>query len=1501
MITENLSTLKIYQLTQEQFDEKVASNNIDPNALYMTPDEEVDLSEYAKTEHINSNYETKSDASSKLAEAKSYADSAASTVKNDLLNGAGAAYDTLKELGDLINENNNALDALETVASGKADKEHTHDEYALKTDVENIDTAKDWDQNDSTAEDYIKNRTHWMEYELEELLTSVTVDIGEDGEGAYETDITLVEGEKYVVEFEDKSYICTAKTFTAPDGPETITYIGNSMMINGINLYDYPFILCTGNIPGTEGMIIVAKVDISTGELLTSTDVTFSLTHLAVKEVHKLDSRYIPNSDWNAKESEPGYILNRTHWVDAKLEELIPETTFITAELDGPATLSEDPSIILIEGETYVVKLNNVEYELVCANQNIEEISALMLVDETNGFAICYAPEGSDFANMLGVTGLFMEYNPEIEEAVISVFHKKEEIHHLDQKYIKDMYYSEFKDILPEIEFQVSEEGEVFELGHSIGLEEGKTYQVNWGGTIYNCKCKAITEGEITGFILGSLDVLIYGDLTKMVEPFIIMDTPFENTSGIISLDENPTNTISISLNHVNKLDNKYLDLDWLPTIKKEETFIIKDAMPNSNGFYADLTMDMLVANDTYNIYLNGINFQTTAKSCQTNLGAGPSDVIILGNPSTLNMQEEGGIGNIEDQEDSGEPFTLVVGFVQGLGNIALLMDREANSVRGVSLSISQTNITINKLPNEYLDLAWLPVMLPSEELFYETTVNNTASIKAVTDFDWSALLLGEQVVVYYNEQRYELEVKSYANAYNYIGNLGGQTSIDGAIDTGEPFVIYSANYTGANTIFDLEENATVKVYKLSTNNLVPNKIPVEFLPDDIGGSSSITKVSELENDIGYITKDEIPSEYAKISDIPTGVSQLTNDTGYITSAVSDLVNYYNKSETYSQEEINNKISAIPKFTISVVTALPTENISETTVYLMTSGDETNNLYTEYIYANGKWEILGRQELDLSGKADKATTLAGYGITDGVTKYDLEVMHRNSYLVNGSNPGSLRSIVSAKEDDSYEIGSSATSFGDSTKASGNGSFVNGYNSIASGEYSYAEGWFTESTNKASHAEGYYTNATGPYSHAEGEGATSLGQGSHAEGYYSEAHGDWSHTEGRRAFAIGTASHAEGHSNMASYTITSEDFSEITDPITINGNTAYGNYSHVEGNGNLAYGLASHAEGDFVKAFGTASHAEGILTKAIGNNSHAEGSQTKALGVNSHAEGVVTQANGDSSHAEGYNTWATGNYSHSEGQITHARGLNSHAEGFDTYADSDNQHVQGKSNIVDYRGKYAHIVGNGAEDENGTITRSNAHTLDWSGNAEFAGDVKANACGGENPISLIDIDNTTKNIQSQLNNKANNVHGIYFGRCESSASTVGKIVDLDDPTGFELVPGAVIAVKFTATNGASDPTLNVNNTGAKPMFRYGSTRVSTGTSTTGWRPGSVQFFIYDGVGWVRDFWENSTYTLSTFSVNATAEELNYCSGVTSNIQTQLDSKPTIQLTIWEEND
>lgn len=110
---------------------------------------------------------------------------------------------------------------------------------------------------------------------------------------------------------------------------------------------------------------------------------------------------------------------------------------------------------------------------------------------------------------------------------------------------------------------------------------------------------------------------------------------------------------------------------------------------------------------------------------------------------------------------------------------------------------------------------------------------------------------------------------------------------------------------------------------------------------------------------------------------IPVNTSDLNNDNEFITKTVTDLVNYYTKSQSYSKDEIDNKLSAIPKFSIQPVEQLPTTNISETTVYLLKTGDEENNLYTEYIYVDNKWEYLGKQTVDLSGYV-KRTELSSY-------------------------------------------------------------------------------------------------------------------------------------------------------------------------------------------------------------------------------------------------------------------------------------------------------------------------------------------------------------------------------------------------------------------------------------------------------------------------------------------------------------------------------------------
>lgn len=99
--------------------------------------------------------------------------------------------------------------------------------------------------------------------------------------------------------------------------------------------------------------------------------------------------------------------------------------------------------------------------------------------------------------------------------------------------------------------------------------------------------------------------------------------------------------------------------------------------------------------------------------------------------------------------------------------------------------------------------------------------------------------------------------------------------------------------------------------------------------------------------------------------------------------------------------------------------------------------------------------------------------------------------------------------------------------------------------------------------------------------------------------------------------------------------------------------------------------------------------------------------------------------GEYAQAFGENTIASGIHSHAEGSGATASNTNSHAEGLYTIASGENQHVQGKYNISDTTS--AHIVGNGS----GYSNKSNAHTLDWSGNAWFAGDVYTGSTSGTN--------------------------------------------------------------------------------------------------------------------------------------------------------------------------
>ena len=125
--------------------------------------------------------------------------------------------------------------------------------------------------------------------------------------------------------------------------------------------------------------------------------------------------------------------------------------------------------------------------------------------------------------------------------------------------------------------------------------------------------------------------------------------------------------------------------------------------------------------------------------------------------------------------------------------------------------------------------------------------------------------------------------------------------------------------------------------------------------------------------------------------------------------------------------------------------------------------------------------------------------------------------------------------------------------------------------------------------------------------------------------------------------------------------------------------------------------------------------------------------------------------------------------------------------------------------------------------------------------------------------------TLKTNEAPLNDKAyTRLNGQWttnitsYGYCTTAIDTVAKTVSIPN---FQLVIGSTIFVKFQNANNASNPTLNVNSTGAKPIYRYGTTAASTSSDTNGWRAGSILALTYDGTGWIEHYWYNNTYALA----------------------------------------
>lgn len=356
---------------------------------------------------------------------------------------------------------------------------------------------------------------------------------------------------------------------------------------------------------------------------------------------------------------------------------------------------------------------------------------------------------------------------------------------------------------------------------------------------------------------------------------------------------------------------------------------------------------------------------------------------------------------------------------------------------------------------------------------------------------------------------------------------------------------------------------------------------------------------------------------------------------------------------------------------------------------------------------------------------------------------------------------------------------------------------------ALGNYSVAEGDSVSGGNY-SHSEGNGTVASGNYSHAEGQRTKANAGASHVEGAYTYTNQQTSHAEGYNTVANGTGSHAEGGSQVYSFSCTaSAGSTTITGSFTQSDiapytSTQFANVikaGYVYHESNTTYRVKIT---DFTLTSSGSNYNYTMTTETALSTSALSGNikvvWQYAYGNYSHSEGSGTVAYGSRSHAEGYATCAFGDYSHTEGQQTYTSNTAEHACG---------KYNKSTSSVTQFS------VGVGT-----SSTRKNALEINASGDVYVKG------------IGSYDGTNVTasgvQDLATVINSGSN---GLVIHEVSDSGSTTAGTWKATASGVTALTDGLTIRYKLVVA-GAATTTLNLNNLGAKTVYRFNTTKLTT---------------------------------------------------------------------------
>lgn len=181
----------------------------------------------------------------------------------------------------------------------------------------------------------------------------------------------------------------------------------------------------------------------------------------------------------------------------------------------------------------------------------------------------------------------------------------------------------------------------------------------------------------------------------------------------------------------------------------------------------------------------------------------------------------------------------------------------------------------------------------------------------------------------------------------------------------GEVGKVIKENYASKEDLSKVDVTEQLVDYAKKTDlDSKVNKVDGKSLSSNDYSNEDKAKVDAIPENPKYTDTTYDLSGYATKEDVPTKISQLTNDKTFKT-----------------EEEIKQLISDSQKLKKEIVDSLPTTGEVDV-IYLLKNKNDSNNVYTEYLWINDNWEIIGDTKVDLTDYAKKTD------LNDKVDKID---------------------------------------------------------------------------------------------------------------------------------------------------------------------------------------------------------------------------------------------------------------------------------------------------------------------------------------------------------------------------------------------------------------------------------------------------------------------------------------------------------------------------------